>query len=85
MNARRPTCETSTLRLVAAGLCLLVPLVMGGCPEFRNETVGALSSAADGIIVGGQPSDEAMDAASRTIASAAIDLFFSQFQSDEFR
>jgi len=64
---------------------LLVPLVMGGCPEFRNETVGALSSAADGIIVGGQPSDEAMDTATRNIASAAIGLFFSQFQGDEFR
>lgn len=33
------------------GLCLTVPLLMGGCPEFRDESINAIESATEGIVL----------------------------------
>jgi hypothetical protein len=32
------------------GLVLTLPLCMGGCPEFRNESVDAIETASRGLI-----------------------------------
>ena len=37
-------------RVVLAALCGLVPAAMGGCPEFRNDTVTAVETAVRSIL-----------------------------------
>lgn len=36
-------------RRAALALCLLLPALMGGCPEFRNESVNAIETATRGL------------------------------------
>ena len=36
-------------RLSLWGICLLMPVLMGGCPEFRNSSVDAVETAVRGI------------------------------------
>ncbi len=31
-------------------LCALLPALMGGCPEFRNQSVTAIETAARGVV-----------------------------------
>jgi hypothetical protein len=31
------------------GLCLLLPALMGGCPEFRNSSINAIETATRGV------------------------------------
>lgn len=40
-------------RLAVATVAMLLPLQMGGCPDFRNETVTAFETAARGVIDAG--------------------------------
>ena len=40
----------SISRLAVAGVFLALPLLMGGCPEFRNEIVNAFETAARGVV-----------------------------------
>ena len=37
-------------RWALALLCILTPAVMGGCPEFRNESINAIETATRGVI-----------------------------------
>ncbi len=37
-------------RRAALALCLLLPALMGGCPEFRNESVNAIETATRGVL-----------------------------------
>ncbi|MCP4593506.1 MAG: hypothetical protein GY842_22440 [bacterium] len=43
---------TVSLSLLLA-LGLLLPMVMGGCPEFRNESVAAIETATRGVLNAG--------------------------------
>lgn len=36
-------------RWAAALLCILTPAAMGGCPEFRNESINAIETASRGV------------------------------------
>ena len=44
------TVETRRTRCAVAVLALLVPVVMGGCPELRNELVNALENSTRTIV-----------------------------------
>jgi hypothetical protein len=69
--------------VVALPIC--IPLLMGGCPEFRNDVINAANAATQGIVVSDQDSAEAFDTASRAFWSAVIDLAFDQLRDDSFR
>ncbi len=47
-------------------LLLLLPGVLGGCPEFANDMISAL------------------DAFTRNVLNAVVDVFFDQFRGDNF-
>ncbi|MBI5864877.1 MAG: hypothetical protein HZB38_10280 [Planctomycetes bacterium] len=64
-------------------MALLIPFAAGGCPEFQNSVVEALSGATQAILLTDTDQQDAIDAAATSIASAAIDLFFSQFRSHQ--
>lgn len=32
------------------GICLLIPALMGGCPEFQNASMTAVETAARGVL-----------------------------------
>ncbi len=50
MNTNRRELKLGSMRKTAvASLCLLLPTLMGGCPEFRNDSVNAIETAARGI------------------------------------
>ncbi len=48
MGNRKSNRAVRRVALVALILC--IPGAMGGCPEFRNETVAAFETAARGLI-----------------------------------
>lgn len=50
MRKQRRTVSRLPKRLAAVGLCLLLPVLMGGCPEFRNESVTAFETASRGVL-----------------------------------
>jgi hypothetical protein len=56
---------------------------MGGCPEFRNDSVTAIDTATRAILLSAAESDEALGTARTGILSAALELFFDQFRTDE--
>ena len=66
MNTARHIPQRGAKRLAVLTLCALLPALMGGCPDFRNESVNAVEGAAQGIL------------------SAALDMFFEQFRTDDF-
>ena len=43
-----PRWTSTGIALVAFGL--LLPLVLGGCPEFRNDVVNSIDTATRGIV-----------------------------------
>ena len=54
MRARhtRPSAGRNRKKTAALlGLYLTAPLLMGGCPEFRDEAVNAIESATEGIVL----------------------------------
>lgn len=44
------TPKSSCCRFAAIALGFLFPLLMGGCPEFRNEAATAVESAVRGLV-----------------------------------
>lgn len=43
--------KRSRIKRLPVALMVLAPLMMGGCPEFRDEAVTAVQSATQGIVV----------------------------------
>ena len=66
MNTARHLPQRGAKRLAVLTVCALLPALMGGCSEFRNESVNAIEGAAQGIL------------------SAALNMFFDQFRTDDF-
>jgi hypothetical protein len=74
-----PRKRTSLVFTLAA---VLLPLVCGGCPEFRDSVVDAAESATQAVLLSqGDPAD-AVDTAGRSVGTAVITLFFDQFRPD---
>ncbi len=72
-------------RSVVCVLCLLLPALLGGCPEFRNGSVNAIDTATRSVLLGDTTTDDALDAGTRGVFNAALDLFFEQFLAEESR
>lgn len=69
------------VRLLAAALCLILPFVAGGCPDFRNGVVDAVDAATRGLIFNTGEPDQIILTATESIINSALDLFFGQFRS----
>ena len=67
------------------GLCFLSPLLMGGCPEFRNDVVGVVEAATRTALLSDEDAWAIADTATLSLVDATIDLFFGQFLSDDVR
>jgi hypothetical protein len=85
VSAIRPRRKISSVGSGGLGLTLLLPLLMGGCPEFQNATVDAIAGATNAIVVGNEVPRDAVQSAGVGILSAAIELFFDQFRSESVR
>ncbi len=70
----------TTTRLAVAALCLLIPLLQGGCPDFRNAVVDAVDATTRDVIFGRQDIETSFQSGLESIANAALDLFFDQFR-----
>jgi hypothetical protein len=66
-------------------LCLCLPLLLGGCPEFRDSVVNNISDATHSLILGGGEPGETLSTATQGIVGAILDLFFDQFRSGDNR
>ena len=77
-QARSPGCRA---RL---GLCFLLPFLMGGCPEFRNDVVSVLEAATRSALLGAEDAASITDTATTSLVGAAIDLFFDPLRADSF-
>lgn len=50
MNLGNHKQPRASRRIAALALCSLLPALMGGCPEFRNESVTAIETATRGVL-----------------------------------
>ncbi len=64
------------------GLCLLLPFLMGGCPEFRDDVVGVFETATRSVLLGVEDEWTITYVARGALVDAAIDLAFDQFRAD---
>ena len=62
------------------GLCFLLPFLMGGCPEFRNDVVGVIETATRSALLGTEDEWTIAHAARGSLVDATINLLFGQFQ-----
>ena len=85
MNLDRQPSATRRNGLVTLTLILLLPALLGGCPEFRNAAVGSINAATQSVVISDIEQDAAVDSAASGILSAAFDLFFEQFLTDAVR
>lgn len=65
---------------VVVAAVLLLPVITGGCPEFRNQLVDATETAALGILLADEEPCAAFEAAGRQVIGAALGLIFDQFR-----
>ena len=73
----------TTARRALLALCLLVPLLMGGCPEFRNDLVSVFETATRSALLGTDDESTIANAVRVSLVDVTIDLLFDQFLSDE--
>lgn len=83
MQTRANLSHRSTLRRLLLGLCCLVPLLMGGCPEFRNDVVGVLETATRSALLGTDDEWTIRNAARVSLIDVTIDLIFDQLLAEE--
>lgn len=65
-------------------LCLMVPLLIGGCPEFRDDVVSVFETAAQSALLGTDDQWTISNAVRVSLMDATIDVLFDQFRSDDF-
>ncbi len=65
------------------GVCLLLPFLMGGCPEFREEIVTVFETAATSALLGTEDEWAISSIVRGSLVDATIDLFFDQFRDDD--
>lgn len=81
-TSKRSRRMTGTLVLA---LALMLPGLLGGCPEFRNSTVDAIDAATRDLIFGTTEPLDAVGTATVGMLNAALDLFFDQFRTQNIR
>ena len=67
------------------GLALLLPFLMGGCPEYRNDLVGVFETVARNALLGTDDQATITHTARGSLVDATIDLVFDVFRTDEIR
>ena len=85
MIRHRQSQKGATRKSWAYALALLLPVLAGGCPEFRNQLVDATETAARNILLSEQDCQETAEAAMLDVAGALLDLFFDQFRTETTR
>ena len=80
---QQPRRQTGGIALGA--LCLLLPCLLGGCPDFRNDVVGVFETATRSIIFDQADTASVTDTAGDSILDATIDLLFDQLRTDTLR
>ncbi|MFH0981519.1 MAG: hypothetical protein V2A79_08270 [Planctomycetota bacterium] len=53
MRPNLPLRRSTSGRIAMAALLLLLPILMGGCPEFQDESVAAIETASRGVLNAG--------------------------------
>ncbi len=81
MNIHRSTKRLTGLRRILV-LLLILPAVMGGCPDFRNGVIDSVDAATRGLLFGSTALDAALGTAAQGIINAALDLLFAQLRVD---
>ena len=72
----------SKARRFVVGLCLLLPLVMGGCPDYGDDVAGVFETATRTALLGVEDEWTIASVVRGSLVDATIDLFFDQFRSD---
>ncbi len=67
-------------RQAKLGLFFLLPLLMGGCPEFRDELISVIETATRSALFDTQDTQTIADTAVTSLADATLDLIFDQFR-----
>jgi len=67
----------------AFALCFLLPFLMGGCPDFRNDLAGVFEDAARTTLLGTEDEWTIVSIIRGSITDATIDLVFDQFRTDQ--
>ncbi|MBU0717111.1 MAG: hypothetical protein KJ749_02595 [Planctomycetes bacterium] len=65
------------------GLALLLPLLMGGCPEYRNDLVGVFETVARSTLLGTDDQATMAYTARGSLVDATIDLVFDVLRTDQ--
>ena len=58
----------------------MLPLLMGGCPEFRDSLVSVADSLTRGLIFHTDTPNNLINAASVGVINAVLDLFFNKLR-----
>ena len=82
MTVGTKTSSGSVGRRPLFALCLLLPLLMGGCPEFRDDVVGVFETATQTALLGTEDEGAIVQAARVSLVGAAIDLLFDSLRSE---
>lgn len=82
MRASLKTSANSAARRGVLGVCLALPFVMGGCPEFRDDLAGVFEAATRTALLGTDDEWTIAHAVRGSLVDATIDLVFDQFRSD---
>ena len=67
----------------AFGVCFLLPFLMGGCPEFRNDVTSVFEGAVRTTLLGSEDEWTIASIVRGSITDATIDLVFDQFRGDQ--
>ncbi len=67
----------------ALGVGFLLPFLMGGCPEFRNDVTGVFEGAVRSTLLGSEDEWTIASIVRGSITDATIDLVFDQLRPDQ--
>ena len=82
MNNARNSAR-SPRRPCVLGVFSLLPFLMGGCPEYRNDITDVFAGAVRSALLGSEDDWTIVSIIRGSITDATIDLVFDQFRSDE--
>ena len=82
MKIRMHAASGTAARGALLGLCGLVPFMMGGCPEFRDDVVAIFETATRSALLGSDDRLTITNAVRTSLVDATIDLFYDQFLSN---
>ena len=83
MKMGRDASLGSARRRSVIGLCLMLPLLMGGCPEFRDDVVGVFETATRNALLGSEDEWTIAHVVRGSLVDATIDLVFDALRSDQ--